>query len=93
MSMIKKHVTPEELIGRLAAIEQTLDDVDIDERVNILAYGIVGMIIMTCRTSAERKRVLRSLCDAMRQQMLPAMSELSRQSGPDSPLWPKGRMQ
>ncbi len=60
------------VMERLAKIEQILGDLDLNERMNILAYGICGYVCEVAEPG-HRTDVVKEIGKAMAKVMLPAM--------------------
>lgn len=71
-----------ELSKYLSAIEQVMSDLDVNERVNILAYAIAGYVV-AMSPPGEREQTAKSIGKAITFVCLPVMADVQTRIGSD----------
>lgn len=74
-----------DMLARLSAIENTMLDLDHDERINVLAYAIAGYVATTSPPGGENKAAA-TICRTIQRVCLPAMLDVVARFGADPAL-------
>lgn len=82
MSEIIDTKSLKDVMARLAAIEKTMADIDVNERINVLTYAIAGYVVAMV-AQGERERTAKAIGKTLTFVCLPVMTQVQTSAGHD----------